>query len=176
MRFGLLKLVLPAALLLALAACEKPPAPVAVVPPPPPAPPPPVRRPVSAAWNFHGGDVCTASAANSALALDVAASSSTLTVNARVGRGTPMPGGRSVTIEFAGASGTWTVTGRKAASHRVMSSQPMNEDRAGQILVLLGGGVVRVGRPNEGLPPLEVPNGGTPGRDWFECVRRQLFP
>jgi hypothetical protein len=106
----------------------------------------------------------------------VTASSSTLTLNARMGGGTPMPAGRSVTIEFAGTSGTWTVTGRKAASHRVVASQPMTEDQAGQILVLLGGGVVRVGRPNEGLPALQVPNSGVPGRDWFECVRRKLFP
>jgi hypothetical protein len=176
MRFGLLKMVLSGALAMSLAACEKPPAPVVVVPPPPPAPPPPTRQPVTAVWNFHGGDVCTASAANSALALEVAASSSTLTMNARLGRGTPTPAGRSVTIAFSGSAGAWTVTGGKAASHRVMSSQPMNEDRAGQILVLLGGGVVRIGRPNEGLPPLEVPNGGTAGRDWFECVRRKLFP
>jgi hypothetical protein len=52
----------------------------------------------------------------------------------------------------------------------------MTEDQAGRILVLLEGGVVRVGRPKEGLPPLQVPNSGVPGRDWFECVRRQLFP
>jgi hypothetical protein len=87
-----------------------------------------------------------------------------------------MPGGRSVAIEFVGTSGTWTVTGRRAASHRVTASQPMTEDQAGQILVLLAGGVVRVGRANEGLPPLQVPNSGVSGRDWFECVRGQLFP
>jgi hypothetical protein len=176
MRFALLRLVLAGALLLSLAACEKPPTPVAVVPPPPPAPPPTVRRPAAATWHFHGGDVCTASASSSAVALEVTASSSTLTMNARMGHGTPMPAGRSVAIEFAGTAGTWTVTGHKAASRQVIASQPMTEDQAGQILVLLGGGVVRVGRPNEGLPPLLVPNSGVPGGDWFECVRRQLFP
>jgi hypothetical protein len=176
MRFVLLKLVLPAALLLSLIACEKRSEPVAAVPPPPPTPPPPVRRPVSAAWNFQSGHVCTATASSGALTLDVAASTSTLTMSARIGRGTPMPAGRSVAIEFAGTAGTWTVTGRRAASHRLIAAQPMTEDQAGQILVLLGGGVVRVGKPNEGLPPLQVPNGGVPGRDWFECVRRQLFP
>lgn len=87
-----------------------------------------------------------------------------------------MPAGRSVNIEFAGATGSWSLTGRKAASRRVIASQTMTEDQAGQILVLLGGGVVRIGRPNEGLPPLQLPNSGVPGRDWFECVRRKLFP
>jgi hypothetical protein len=108
--------------------------------------------------------------------LEVTASSSTLTLDARLGRGTPPPAGRSVAIEFAGTAGTWTVTGHKAASHHVTASQPMTEDQAGRILLLLEGGAVRVGRPREGLPPLEVPNSGIPGRDWFECVRRQLFP
>jgi hypothetical protein len=176
MRFALLKLILPGVVLLSLAACEKPPVPAAVVPPPPPAPSPPVHRPVAAAWTFHNGDVCTASASGSALALDVTASSSMLTLNARMGRTMPIPTGRSVTIEFAGTAGNWTVSGRKAAAHRVTASQPMTEDQAGQILVLLEGGVIRVGRPNEGLPPLQIPNSGVPGRDWFECVRRQLFP
>jgi hypothetical protein len=176
MRFALLKLVLPGALLLSLVACERPPPPVDIVPPPLPAPPPPVHRPVTAAWSFHSDDVCTASASGSAIALEVAASRSTLTMNVRVGRRTPMPAGRSVAIEFSGSAGTWRVIGRRAPSRRVTASQPMNEDQAGQILVLLGGGVVRIGRPDEGLPPLQVPNSGVPGRDWFECVRRQLFP
>jgi hypothetical protein len=93
-----------------------------------------------------------------------------------MGRGMPIPVGRSVRIEFAGTAGNWTVSGHKSASHQVTAAQPMTEDQAGRILVLLEGGVIRVGRPNEGLPPLQVPNSGLPGRDWFECVRRQLFP
>ena len=87
-----------------------------------------------------------------------------------------MPPSRSVPIAFAGTSGAWTVTGHKARSHRVIASQPMSEDQAGQILILLGGGVVRVGNRSGGVPELRIPNGGAPGRDWFECVRRQLFP
>lgn len=176
MRFALLKRVLPGVVLLCLVACEKPPTPVVAVPAPPPPPAPPVRRPMAAAWKFHSGEVCTASASSGALALDLTTSSSTLTLTARIGRSMPMPAGRSIAIEFAGTAGSWTVTGRKAASHRVVASEPMTEDQAGQILVLLEGGVVRVGRAGEGLPPLQVPNSGVPGRDWFECVRRQLFP
>jgi hypothetical protein len=176
MRFALLKLVLPVVLLLPLVACEKPPEPVVAVLPPASPPPPPVRRPVAAGWSFHGGEVCTASASSSALALDVSVSSSTLTLNARMGRDTPTPAGRSVPIEFAGAAGAWTVAGRKAASHQVIATQPMTEDQAGQILVLLAGGTVRVGRPDQGLPPLQVPNSGAAGGNWFECVRRKLFP
>jgi hypothetical protein len=176
MRFGLLQQMLAGAMVLSLLACEKPPAPVHVAPPPPPASPPPVRRSASAIWTFHSSDVCTASASSNALTLDVTASSSVLTLSARMGRGTLMPVGRSVAIEFAGTAGNWKVTGRKTSWHRLIASQPMTEDQAGQILLLLQGGVVRVGTPEEDLPPLQVPNSGVPGRDWFECVRRQLFP
>jgi hypothetical protein len=175
MTLALLKLVFPGAMALSLTACEHPAAPVAV-PPPPPAPPTQIQLPVPATWSFRAGNVCTASAHSGALALDVTASSSALTLVARLGVSTAMPATRFVPIEFTGTAGTWTVTGSKAASRRVVASQPMTEDQAGRILVLLEGGVVRVGNSTEGLPPLRVPNGGVPGRDWFECVRRQLFP
>jgi hypothetical protein len=176
MRFGLLKQMLLGAMVLSLLACERPVAPVPAVPPPPPAPPPPVPRSAPAVWSFDSGDVCKASASSNVLSLDVTASNSTLTLKVRMGRGAVMPAGRSVAIEFAGTAGNWTVTGRKTARHRVIASQPMTEDQAGQILLLLQGGVVQVGTADEDLPPLQVPNSGVPGRDWFECVRRQLFP
>lgn len=177
MRLPLLRLILPGAIVLALAACEKPTPPVVAAPPLPPAPPPPIRRPAAATWKFQtGGGVCTASAASRFVKLDVTASSKSVTLDARLGAGVATPSTKAVPIEFTGPAGTWTVTGHKAALRRVVASQPMTEDQAGQILVLLEGGIVRVGKPQQGVPPLQVPNGGVAGRDWFECVRRQLFP
>ena len=87
-----------------------------------------------------------------------------------------VPVGRATAIAFSGAGGAWNVTGHGAASRRVVASQPMTEDQAGQILVLLGGGRINVGTRSLGVPELRIPNGGAPGRDWFACVRRQLFP
>jgi hypothetical protein len=175
MRLAPPRLLLTGAVALSLASCERPPAPV-VVPQPPPPPPPIVHRPVASNWSFHAGDVCTATAGGGTLALDVAASRDTLEIVVRMPRGAAIPPSRSVPIAFSGMSGAWTVTGHKAGSHRVIASQPMSEDQAGQILVLLGGGVVRVGNRSEGVPELRIPNSGASGRDWFECVRRQLFP
>ncbi len=117
-----------------------------------------------------------ATAGGGALALDVAASRDTLRLVLRVPPGVAMPVNRAVAIAFAGTSGAWTVMGHKTASHRVIASHPMNEDQAGQILLLLGGGNVRVGNRGDGVPELRIPNSGASGRDWFECVRRQLFP
>jgi hypothetical protein len=52
----------------------------------------------------------------------------------------------------------------------------MTEQQAGQILILLGGGIISIGNRTEAAPRLRIPNSGDAGRDWFECVRRQLFP
>lgn len=176
MKFLAPRLVLIGVAVLSLTACEKP-APPVVAPPPPPAPPPPViHRPVTSTWSFQAGDVCTATAGSATLSLDVAVSRDTVELTARLPRSTTVPAGRSAAIAFTGPSGAWTVTGHGAASHKVVASQPMTEDQAGQILVLLGGGIIKTGSRSLGLPDLRIPNGGAPGRDWFDCVRRQLFP
>jgi hypothetical protein len=164
------------AVAVSVASCEKPPPPV-VPPPPPPAPPAPVfHRPVVSTWSFQVGDICTATAGSPALSLDIAVSRDSLELTARLPGSVLIPTGRPVAIAFMGSSGNWTVTGHGAASHRVVASQPISEDQAGQILILLGGGAIKIGSHTMGLPELRVPNGGPPGRDWFECVRRQLFP
>jgi hypothetical protein len=159
---------------LSLMSCEHPAA------PPPPAPPPPqapsVHRPVTASWAFHAGDVCIATAGNPELSLEVAASSSKFELTARVARRIAMPARAVTPIAFVGTSGSWTVTGHVVPGHRVIASRAMTDDEAGQILVLLEGGVVTTGTRADGLPKLRVPNGGVAGREWFECVRHQLFP
>lgn len=169
------RLLLAGALALPLTGCEQPTPPVDVRKPPPlPVPLPP--RAITSSWSFHSGDVCTATAGGGALALDVAASRDTLRLVVRVPASLAMPANRGVAIAFAGTSGAWTITGNKAAANRVIASRPMNEDQAGRILLLLGGGNVRVGSRGDRVPELRVPNSGPSGRDWFECVRRQLFP
>ena len=175
MRSELSKLLLSALAALSLASCERPAAPVATAPPPPP-PVPGVHRPIASTWAFHTGEVCSATASGQGLALEVRASNSKLVVIVHVARGSAMPAHSAVPIAFAGASGNWTVPGHVARPHQVIASQAMTDDKAGQILILLAGGIITVGGRNDGLPRLRVPNGGAPGNDWFECVRRQLFP
>jgi hypothetical protein len=176
MRFLPPRLLLAAAFALSLAACQKPEPPPAPPPPPPPPPPPIVHRPVAATWNFQTGDVCTATAGGGALSMEIAVSRDTMTLTARLPRDAVVRAGRLAGIEFSGPSGAWTMSGRGAASHRVIASQPMTEDQAGEILILLGGGRINIGSRALGVPELRIPNGGEPGRDWFACVRRQLFP
>jgi hypothetical protein len=170
------RLVLIGTIALSLASCERPPPPV-VAPPLPPAPPAPVfHRPVTSTWSFQAGDACTAAAGGGTLSLDIAVSRDTLEITAHLPKDLFVPVGRTAAIAFSGPSGSWTMTGLGAASRKVIASQPMTEDQAGRILILLGGGTIKIGSRSLGLPELRIPNGGTPGRDWFECVRRQLFP
>jgi hypothetical protein len=131
---------------------------------------------VISTWSFQAGDTCIATAGSPVLSLDIAVSRDTLELTARLPKSASVPTGRPAAIAFTGSSGNWTVTGHGGAGHRVVASQPMTEDQAGQILILLGGGIVKIGNRALDLPELRIPNGGSPGRDWFECVRRQLFP
>ena len=170
------RLVLTGAVALLVASCERS-APPVVTPAPPPMPPAPIiHRPVISTWSFQTGDVCTATAGGGALSVDIVVSRDTLELTAHLPKGSVVPVGGRAAIAFSGASGRWSLTGRGATSRRVVASQPMTEDQAGQILFLLGGGRIKVGSRALDLPELRIPNGGTAGRDWFECVRGKVFP
>jgi len=184
MRLGLM-IVIGA---LALAGCHKaappavtpPPAPKPAPPPAPPPPPPPAapapRAPVAGAWRFQPGAACTATVASPAISLDVSAAAGQLRLVAHVPGKKPLPAKAALTIAFTGAGGGWNIPGRVSGKRDVAASQPVSEDAAGRVLVLLDGGVVRVGKPGLGLPRLGVPNAGADGSAWFECVRGQLQP
>ena len=174
MRLAPIKLVFAGMVALSLTSCERPAAPV--VAPIPPTPPAATPRPVAARWSFRAGDVCVATAGSIPLALDIGASRDRLELVAHVGRDAPPPGKRSVPIAFVGPSGAWQVIGQRTAARRVIASLPMTDDQAGRILILLRGGTITIGNRDLGLPPLRVPNSGPAGREWFECVRRLLYP
>jgi hypothetical protein len=149
-----------------------PPPPRAPEPSPPP-PPPAAHGPIQAHWIFSGGGACTATVATALVALDVVASPTDIAVSVRLNghHGLPRKG---TLIDFAGESGNWSVTAHGPSRHKATASEPMSEDAAGRVLVLLSGGVVHFGEPRDGLPALRVPNGGAPARLWFECVRHDL--
>ena len=178
MRYSVRLLAMSVAL--AVAACHHAtaPAPVTHAPPPPPPPPPPkpapvIRAPVAAKWNFTSA-TCDATAASGALSLDISVAQHELLLTARPGKARRLKPGLAASIEFAGASSTWSFPAHVNARRRVTSVTPLTEDSAGRVLVLLEGGMVRIGPPSLLLPRLHVPNGGAAGRAWFACVRHQL--
>jgi hypothetical protein len=130
---------------------------------------------VGSVWNFQAGDTCSATASNPALSLEVSASNSQLLLVLRASRRSQVSARATVPIAFTGPSGNWTVSG-VAAPGRISAASPMTEYAAGRILVLLDGGVIQARKLHNALPPLRIPSAGAPGRLWFECVRRQLFP
>ena len=170
--------------MLSLAECGPTPSPTAgpVTIPEPQKPEPPrqpsiVPQPVAAEWKFQeSGEACKAAATNPALTLDVAVSDDRLQLLAHAHTRPALRRGAHAAISFSGTSGSWTAPGRLTASHVISASQPMDEAAVGRVLVLLSGGTVQVGGPHSRLPPLRVPDAGTAGRTWFECVRRRLFP
>ena len=180
MQGAVIRGALTVTMVLALADCASTPKPhVTPRPPPPPAPQPPppatpvARGPIQAHWIFSGGGACTATAATALVSLDIVASQSDIAVSVRLSayRGLPRKG---TLIDFTGGSGSWSVAAHGPSRHEATASEPMSEDAAGRVLVLLSGGTVRFGEPRDGLPALRVPAGGAPARLWFECVRRDL--
>jgi hypothetical protein len=165
-----------------LTGCQTPPAIVALPNPPPvsllPAPParPAVRTSVVSTWSFQAGDVCSASARSSSLSLKVSVSSSQLQVVATAAHRVALSVHAAVSVAFTGQSGNWIIPGRLTTRRNIDASSPMTEDAASWVLVLLDGGIIRIGNPRDGLPSLRVPNAGLPGRDWFRCVRQRLLP
>jgi len=169
------------ALVLALADCAVTStphvAPAPPLPPPAPQPPPPpmpvMHRAIQAHWIFSDGAACTATAATALLSLDIVASPSDIAISVRLSghRGLPRNG---TLIDFAGASGHWSVTAHGPSRHKATATEPMSEDAAGRVFVLLSGGIVHFGEPGDGLLTLRVPDGGAPARLWFECVRHDL--
>ena len=167
-----------------LVSCAKPPPPKVAVqpprpkppPPPPPAPPKPavVHTTVAASWSFQSGAACTATLSGAGLSLDISVTRAQLVLGARSSGKTAVLGHGPVPIALAGTSGNWTVTGRAADRHHVSASQTLTDDAAGQVLVLLEGGVVHFAGAASAWPRLRVPNGGPDGKAWFECVRHRL--
>ncbi len=161
-----------------LVGCSSPPKPV-VAPTrlPVPEQSPALARPAAPAaetsnWSFEAGESCSADARSASLSLSVVVSSSQVQMAVTGGPRVAFPR-RAASIAFTGRSGTWTMQGRAAGRRMVQASMPLTEDAVSRVLVLLDGGVVRVGST---APSLRIPNAGVAGRDWFRCVRQQLLP
>jgi hypothetical protein len=164
-----------------LTACKPPPEPVVVpeLTPPPTASRiahPMLRPPVPSNWHFQSGDTCSASAISSRISLEVTGTNARLKLVASEARYLDLPGHAAISMTFTGNSGNWTITGRRISRREIAATSPMSEDSASRILVLLDGGIIRIGNLRDNLPPLRIPNAGQPGIDWFECIRERLLP
>jgi hypothetical protein len=181
MRWTAVRLALVGGLGTGLAACARTPAMVAVPAPFAPAalPAPPVRpvppSPVASSWSFDSA-ACRARASSPGLSLEMTASGTELKVTVqKVGRPS-LRANTDVPIAFTGRSGNWILAGHVTDGRRLVSASPMDEDAVSRALVLLSGGIVRLGGSRSGLSSLRIPDAGQPGRSWFDCVKQRLFP
>jgi hypothetical protein len=163
-----------------LAGCHTPPPP-APAPPPLPVPPAFVSRPpavVSGRWSFAITDsACVAHASNSDVSLTLRIGHDErveLSVAGRKVRAAVTRGGRSARLRFEGAAGSWTLPARSSAHRAVVAIVPLNQTAANQVLVLLGGGRLRTQVGTAYIPVLRLTDSDVAGRDWFDCVRREL--
>jgi hypothetical protein len=134
-----------------------------------------LRAPVAAQWQFNAAD-CSATATSRALSLDISVSARQVALAVRSGARFALRAKGTAPIEFTGAQGSWTLDGAVTGQHRMSAMQPMSDHTGSQILVLVEGGTVKFGGSAASLPRLLVPNGGAPGRAWFDCVRARLGP
>lgn len=176
--------------LIALAGCQKPlrppPPPVVppplVLPPPPPPPPPPLPAPslllpprrLETAWSFGAaGGVCVATAA---------AEQAMLTVSITLGTNVSVvltvlpparlffPPGAIIPLAFTGPAGSWRLSG-KVGGNSVSASLAFDDTALGEVLTMLGGGMLSPATAEGGLPAMHLKPAGKPGSDWFRCAR-----
>lgn len=176
--------ILALLLLPMLVACVPPapsPAPPRVVrprpPEPPPPPPPEPEAAVPGRWSFSiANGVCSATLANPALRLAVAAGPRarlTLTASAMVAPNA---------IAFAQTTGAWhgaswqwrmQPVGAVPGARVARASLALDEAEQGRLRDLLAGGTLRFTGADAAPLLLSVPDAGISGRDWFGCVAQR---
>lgn len=134
-------------------------------------------RVADAVWSFQMGKaLCAASAAHPALTLTITVRDGRLVevvLRSAAGTRTAYRRGSSY-LAFSGPTGSWRIPGRVGPDRAVRLSQSLDEAAASRVLMLLEGGTVEIAG-GRGWPVLKLPPSGAAGRDWFECVRRQLL-
>ena len=167
------------ALLLALAACAHPPPTPVVTSAPEPAPPPrappkqPTHQVLRAHWLFDARpDGCTARAAAGRVTLQVLVRPAT-PVRLVLTLASPSAPKRGAKLHFTGPTGYWQIAAKPAGKRQMEGDLGGDDTALGRVLVLLNGGVLQVGDPQQAMPSLAIPAGGAPGQAWFDCARRQ---
>jgi hypothetical protein len=133
---------------------------------------------VDAIWSFRATErSCGAAATHQAVALTVAVrDGQAIEIAVRPGAAVQAPRRRDgLHLVFSGPTGSWRTRARTSPDRAVVLAQQLDESAVGRILMMLEGGTIEVGGSGAGWPVLKLPPSGPAGRDWFECVRRQLL-
>jgi len=169
-----------ALLMLAPVGCRAPSPPPRTTTVVPAAPPPAaVRRlpeAVSANWSFAITETgCIAHASNRDVSLTVRVGHRfELSVSGIALQSIPAPAGTWAQLRFDSAGGSWTLPARGDSHRAVVAIVQPGERARNDVLMLLGGGSLRTELRNARVPVLRIPDSDVSGRDWFDCVRREM--
>lgn len=137
-----------------------------------PVPRPATRPLLRGAWRFEqDAAACTAT---------VVAGRDTLTVGIR--RNEPVrltlalaePAPPTARLRFSGSSGNWQIVAQQAGARSLVATLGADTLALSRLLVLLGGGTLEIGEPDQALPAIGLPAAGEQGQTWFDCGRDRL--
>jgi hypothetical protein len=80
-----------------------------------------------------------------------------------------------VTLRFSGPAGNWQVLAHRSSSHAVGVALGSDNTALSRVLVLLSGGTLDVGVPDQPLASLAIAASDTRGQLWFDCAREKMF-
>jgi hypothetical protein len=153
---------------------EKVEAPPPVVTPPAPRAPRPVV--IQTTWNFDAGtDGCVAVASSGRTSLHVAVRrNASIQMTVSLARSLPPGKPTSIALRFNGPAGRWQVNARRVDSRQLSAELGTDDTALSRVLVLLSGGVLEVGDPNQAIPGLGLAPSEARGRVWFDCARENM--
>lgn len=138
---------------------------------------PPLRVPVRVTWSFRAGDnECSATAAAGATSLQVSVRRNmpirmVVSLSSR-----PTESSAVVPVRFNGSAGNWQIVARRLGDRQITATLGSDDTALSRILVLLGGGTMELGGGQvQPIASLAIPESGSEGRAWFDCVRAQTF-
>jgi hypothetical protein len=86
------------------------------------------------------------------------------------------PAGRAaVPLRFAGPTGRWQVPAQQTSSHQLAVTLGADDTGLSRVLVLLNGGVLEIGRPEQNISSLAILPSDAQGQRWFDCARDKLI-
>jgi hypothetical protein len=135
------------------------------------------RQVIRTTWSFTAGsDECVAVAASGPTTLQVTVRRDaplrivvSLPVQLEPGRRAPLA------LKFNGPAGQWQVSAQRVTSRQIAAVLESNDTTLSRVLVLLSGGVLEVGDPEQAVPSIGLAPSEAQGQRWFDCARNTMI-
>ena len=134
-------------------------------------------NPVGARWSFTVTETtCIAHASNPKVSLTVRVSNSeaVLSVTASTMKSSAAIANTHARLRFRGTEGSWSLPARTDSHHAVVTYLHLDDTAVNNVLLLLGGGRLQTDVAKVMVPTLRIPDSDVSGREWFDCVHKEL--